>query len=546
MKKKILVIIVAIFILVNFYGCDNGSVTAVIPESPAVFTTLESTVIPTMVPTYPPRILPNEVSKYAQYGYGNWSYGGGVPSQKRLDIMPSAYSGAGVTKATNLLHFFTMSDIHITDGQSPAQTIYFGLKLNGSETSYSAAIPYSTKIFDAAVQTVNLLHKKNAIDFGLFLGDAVNNSQYNELRWYIDVIDGKRVNPNSDPKLVTPARSLSAFNAAGLDKTIPWYQVLGNHDHFWSGVTTPNDYIKQTLIGDSILNVGDFDIGGTINDRGLYMGVIDGSSEYGIVISAGPVANFSAAPRVNANPDRKYVSKTEWTNEFFSTTTKPVGHGFTQNSALACYTFEPKSGIPIKVIVLDDTQNEDCTPMAGAYASLDQTRYTWLVGELDKGQSEGKLMIVAAHIPIGVLSYMFDPTSAVSQSALIAKLQTYPNLILWVSGHRHLNTVTAFSSTDVTHPEYGFWEVETASLRNFPQQFRLFDIARNSDNTISIFTTNVDPVAAEGTPAGLSRSYAIATFEIFTSRNTPNLPSGVYNAELVKQLSPAMQVKLQK
>ena len=36
------------------------------------------------------------------------------------------------------------------------------------------------------------------------------------------------------------------------------------------------------------------------------------------------------------------------------------------------------------------------------HGSLDQERYDWLVSELDKGQAEGKLMIIAAHIPIGV------------------------------------------------------------------------------------------------------------------------------------------------
>ena len=48
----------------------------------------------------------------------------------------------------------------------------------------------------------------------------------------------------------------------------------------------------------------------------------------------------------------------------------------------------------------------------------------------------------------------------------------------------------------------------------------------------------------EGTPAALSRSYAIATIQIFNSTAVP-LPSGSINAELVKPLSPEMQVKIQ-
>jgi hypothetical protein len=182
-----------------------------------------------------------------------------------------------------------------------------------------------------------------------------------------------------------------------------------------------------------------------------------------------------------------------------------------------------------------------------ASASLDQVRYDWLVNELEKGQAEGRLMIIAAHIPIRnesrASSNLWTPASPVSEQMLIAKLQTYPNLLLWISGHVHRNTVTAFRSPDPARPELGFWEVETASLRNFPQQLRTFEIVRNSDNTVSVFATDVDPSVREGTPAALSRSYAVATLQLFNSTVVPG-PSGAYNAELVKQLSPAMQEKI--
>ena len=156
-------------------------------------------------------------------------------------------------------------------------------------------------------------------------------------------------------------------------------------------------------------------------------------------------------------------------------------------------------------------------------------------------------MIIAAHIPIrnesAASSKLWTPASPVSEQMLIAKLHTYPNLLLWISGHVHRNTVTAFRSPDPGRPELGFWEVETASLRDFPQQFRTFEIVRNSDNTVSVFATDVDPSVRDGTPAALSRSYAVATLQVFNSTLVPG-PSGAYNAELVKQLSPAMQEKI--
>jgi len=100
-------------------------------------------------------------------------------------------------------------------------------------------------------------------------------------------------------------------------------------------------------------------------------------------------------------------------------------------------------------------------------------------------------------------------------------------------------------SPDPTHPEFGFWEVQTASLRDFPQQFRTFDIVRNTDNTISIIITNVDPAVREGSPAAMSRFYAIAAKELYNTPILPATPTGTYNAELIKQLSPEMQIKIQ-
>jgi hypothetical protein len=247
--------------------------------------------------------------------------------------------------------------------------------------------------------------------------------------------------------------------------------------------------------------------------------------------------------------------------EFFTTTSNPVGHGFTQanlDKDFACYAFEPKSDLPIKVIVLDDT-NKRNDKLGGPFyygtGGLDQTRLDWLNSELQKGQDEGKLMIIAAHIPIKPQASLTDntPTHAFyntsAEDQLLATLHSYPNLILWIAGHRHLNTVTAQPNNAADfkdHPERSFWEIETASLRDFPQQLRTFEIRRNGDNTISIITTDVDPAVRAGSPAAKSRGYAIGVARIFgaTPAILADTTSHAYNAELVKQLSPEMQAKI--
>jgi metallophosphoesterase (TIGR03768 family) len=542
-----------------------------------VQTTLQRTVAPDATPST--AIALDEVSKYSQYGYGNWNYGSGLPYDSRLDLMPATYGGSAVTKKTKLLNFFTISDIHITDKESPNQLIYLQRlhpTLPVGASLHSGIMPYTTHVLDAAVQTVNALHKQNPIDFGLSMGDACNSTQYNELRWFIDVMDGKVITPSSGAHLGADTIDYQKpYTAAGLDETIPWYQTLGNHDHFWIG-SIPVDYslrkdLRQSYITDEVFAAGDvLSDRRKINSRDCYMGVLDGSTPYGDLIKAGPVGNFSSAPKVVADPDRRSLLRTEWMNEFFNTSSSPVGHGFNvsdANNGFACYSFVPKSTVPIKVIVLDDTQKEDDDSIdIHGHGFLDEARWTWLKKELADGDAAGQLMIIAAHVPINVevtapnsqMGWWPNPQNAVTLPNLIAELQSHPNLIMWVSGHRHLNTVKAFISPDpVNAPEKGFWQVETPSLRDFPQQFRTFEIYLNSDNTISIVTTDVDPAVKEGTPAATSRKYAIAATQIvgtwdFTTKLNPTndptikpMPTGSYNAELVKQLSPEMRAKMQ-
>ncbi|HXZ18100.1 MAG TPA: TIGR03768 family metallophosphoesterase, partial [Roseiarcus sp.] len=317
--------------------------------------------------------------------------------------------------------------------------------------------------------------------------------------------------------------------------------------------------------GEEILKLGDpFTDPDGMNHRDYYMGALDGATPYGDIVGAGPVGDFANPPEVVADPNRRSLRRKEWIREFFNTMSQPVGHGFSQanvDNEFACYSFAPKSDLPLKVIVLDDTQkDEDPNPPFSetsspgyGHGSLDKSRYDWLVRELDDGQAAGQLMIVAAHVPIGVeppKSYVgWSSAAYVSEPNLFAKLHEYPNLILWVAGHRHLNCVTAFPSPDSARPELGFWQVETSALRDFPQQFRLFEIVRNSDDTISIFTTDVDPTVTRGSPAAKSRSYAVAIEQFYVSdkgsgRRRPLRPTGSYNAELVKPLSLDMQAKL--
>ena len=82
---------------------------------------------------------------------------------------------------------------------------------------------------------------------------------------------------------------------------------------------------------------------------------------------SGAVPNYFDSPEDCRDPKRRSLSVSDWMNEFFNTTSKPVGHGFTQQmvkDGFACYSFHPRANIPIKVIVLDDTDKSAAVQQA--------------------------------------------------------------------------------------------------------------------------------------------------------------------------------------
>lgn len=641
------------------FGCGGSDGVVAEPAKPYLIDSTVTTTTERMIsfPYNLQGLAANEIDKVAKYdafGYGAWTFGAGLPIVQRVDIMPAGYNNPMPKRNKKFANFFTFSDIHITDKEAPNQLMLlqeFERYAVNNTSIYSPVMMYTTHVLDAAMQTMNVLHKKNPFDFALSLGDTCNSTSYNELRWYIDVIDGKVITPSSGAHLGADTIDYQKpYQAVGLDKSIPWYQTMGNHDHFMIGSfpvdADPSLGFRASYVADTVWAVADmlvpnqktfpilFNMRDFKSTPQYYMGLIDGSTPYGNVIHTGlstSPAFAKGAPKVAADPDRRSLLRTEWVQEFFKTSTGPVGHGFNlvdKNSpaGFACYSFFPKADVPLKVIVLDDTQIEnDGSKDIHGHGYLDAARWSWLKAELAAGQAANQLMVIAAHIPIGVAAigsemewwlndvqlasatatqpqwWLNEPPvaaayrNATSLTELVTTLQNTPNLIMWLAGHRHFNTVKAFKSTDAALPERGFWQVETSSLRDFPQQLRTFEIYLNSDYTVSVVTTNVDPAVATGTPAATSRKYAVAVQQmvkndlLLSSPNAatmttggvtlpmptiePTLPQagdagtkaglvvdptiqftdlkdkGVpynasYNAELFKQLSPAMVTAL--
>ena len=399
---------------------------------------------------------------------------------------------------------------------------------------------YTTQVLDAAIRTANAVNRLLPFDFAISLGDDANGPQYNELRWYIDVMDGKYITPSSGAHAgATTIDYQKPFQAAGLDPAIPWYAVLGNHDHFWMGGLPITDASPNSTLPTKMSSVWEAITWAPLTAARLTVTSLMWDRSQTSLSVGSPTFR-----RLWPTPTAIHSTTSNWMREFFNTSSKPVGHGFSEaniTNNFACYSFEPQTNMPLKVIVLDDTMSDQDFEF-GEQAALDTNRFNWLTNELQLGQDQDQLMIIATHEPLEVIG----TNSPVSLTNVLAALHTYPNLLLWICGHTHQNNIIPQPSPDPDHPEYGFWEVQTASLRDFPQEFRTWEILRNTDNSISIRVTDIDPEETTNSPAAVSRGYAVGAARIFMTPCTSLTDTNSYahNAELLKLLTPPMQAKI--
>jgi metallophosphoesterase (TIGR03768 family) len=555
--------------------------------------TRQRTICPKSLGTNYVEVVASNVTDYAKYDYSTFTWGEGVDDGQRLDLMTNGPSA--VTNEARLLSFFAFADTHMTDKESPAQVPYMGWTAGFRETgpanlnpsAYSAVVLATTQRMNAAVKTVNKTHQLLSFDFGIVLGDVCNSGQYNELRWFIDVMDGQWINPDSGDQETEPKFDYQqAFQAEGLDPSIPWIQVPGNHDLMWMGIGYPSEKTVIALTNNVVLERSSNPTYSPLvcgaEGTGQYVGVIDGSTEFGDVVKYGLTNEFAAPPAVAADANRHMMdTNLTWSKnyiaEFTNSTSKPFGHGFDlsrSNSLAGCYSYKPATDLPIKVVVLDNTCKLD---MPGKFASfygggwVDAPRYTWLTNELAQAQADDELVILACHIPIKPYESLTNTTSqstfyiqvcddtnsfyygkmfenalpnypgCKTEDELITTLHQYPNLIMVTAGHRHVNVLTPFPFSDELHPENGFWQIECPSMRDLPQQFRVYEILRNSDQTVSIKVTSVDPEYEAGSPAEKSLGYAVATRRVYGLDALDDTSSKNANGELVVALTPQMQ-----
>ena len=445
-----------------------------------------------------------------------------------VEVPPEMHSGEIPPKGKTLLVMHHLSDLHICDAQSPIRPEFLDRWADpdspirdqvGTIGTYRPHSFLSPALLESMVQSLNrITHGPvtgSKVDAAIVTGDTTDNAQVNEVNWYLKILDGQLVVPDSgdlnqyegviddnaghyDPKYWHPhgtpagceddqARSLygfpvvpnvlnharTPFQSVGLN--FPWFAVHGNHDALLQGTVAPDNQTQAEMIGDRRYESLPSD-----------MSLEQTLALFGEVGPAGyPPAGDARYVAVTADLERRAVERGEYAQLHLDSTGLPKGHGFTQSNVDNQTMYYSAEVGHIKLIVIDSVN-----PHGGWQGSIDQQQFEWIESEIKNSE---KPVVLASHHPSSKLFNDYSPNERrICQSEFEDMLLKYPKVLLWLAGHEHRHHVNWIG------PEkgrVGLWQIETASNIDWPQQSRVVELSQHGPNHFSVALTVVDHAA---------------------------------------------------
>ncbi len=298
------------------------------------------------------------------------------------------------------------------------------------------------------------------------------------------------------------------FKAAGLD--VPWYAAFGNHDALVQGNAPASiELIQKFSVGClkpfPTSGLDPASVKGQTESQ-IFKRLTD-PSFLGTLLAGGKL--------VPPDPDRAFLSKAQFKQQLGAA---DKNHGFAYqsskvrkatNGAMGYYAFTPRKGF--RYIVLDTIAEG-----GGASGNLDDPQYRWLESELKSARKANSLVFVSSHHTLETMTNTTPDEEAGKCTATLtvgcdadpqkstpihrgttgkndveSLLLKYPNVIAYVNGHTHRNEVISHKKG-----KHGFFEINTSSHIDWPQQSRTIEVTDNLDGTLSIWGTIIDSVPA--------------------------------------------------
>ena len=470
--------------------------------------------------------------------------------------------GQAPTAAQPLLTLIHLSDLHICDAQSPTRMEFVDRYADPDNPlqpivhyigTYRAQEFLTVQVLEAMVESVNKIEKGpllgGKVDAVIVTGDMTDNAQSNELDWYKTVLDGGPVKPNSgsdekfesfhaaenkdehyyhpDVKGADRPQNLYDFPAfPGITKasTAPfiaqglkhkWFAIHGNHDSLLQGVTPPNQELTDIAMGNQKFS--------GLKPGADLLELLKHFPEVGPATYADPDIAFTE--QVTADPNRKFNSIPDWVDRH---TNCGHDHGMSKENRNVSYYFRDFPN-DIRMIALD-TVNLN----GGWQGCIDRVQWVWLIDLL--ANSRDKYVILTSHHPIEKIFNDYAPegvpTPAVRKE-ILDLLFGYQNIILWVAGHNHQNFINEVKRPDGS---LAFWQIQTASHIDWPQQSRVIEIARDGEDLV-IGTSIIDhagPLNFEGSESELADPVALAGFSRQLAANDWQRQDGLLDVSLAE------------